>query len=123
MHAVPVKQGPHALDGQFRLFDQTGLVGKPEQLHQVRQGAGALLPADHDEVVLVAIDPGHEHHAGLVETGRRLEDVPRQRNRGGQDFVKPCGVARCERKQGRTRGGCDGAGVARRTSVGNSPIS
>jgi hypothetical protein len=34
--------------------------------------AGALLAADHGEMVLVPIEISHEHDARLVEAGRRL---------------------------------------------------
>ena len=34
------------------------------------------------------IEPGHEHHAGFVEAGRGLEDVPRERHGRLQDGVK-----------------------------------
>ena len=55
---------------------------------QVRQRTCALLAAHHHEVALVAVEPGHEHHAGLVEARGRLEDVARQRHRGRQDAVE-----------------------------------
>jgi ABC-type thiamine transport system ATPase subunit len=50
--------------------------------------ARALLAADHREMVLVAVEPGHEHDAGLVEARRRLEDVARQRHRRREDVVE-----------------------------------
>ena len=73
---------------QLRLLEQAGRVGQAEQLGQVRQRARALLAADHREVVLVAVEPGHEDDAGLVEARRRLEDVARQRHRRREDRVE-----------------------------------
>src|SRR5687768_2837552 len=81
LDTVQRQQRPHAPHGELGLFEQAGRIGEPEQLGKVRQRAGALLSTDHDEMVLVAVEPGHEHHAGLVETRRRLEDVARERYR------------------------------------------
>ena len=52
------------------------------------EAARALLPADHREVRLVAVEPRHEHDAGLVEARRRLEDVARQRHGRREDRVE-----------------------------------
>ena len=73
------------------------LVGEAEQLGEVDQRARALLPAHHDEMVLQAVEPGEEHDAGLVEAGRRLEDVARQRHGGLEDAVEALQVAGRER--------------------------
>ena len=54
---------------------QSGLVGKAEELGQMLRRAGRFLTADHGEVALVTVEPGKEHDAGLVEAGRRLEDM------------------------------------------------
>ena len=75
-------------DGELGLLEQAGRVGEAEQLGEVRQRARALLAADHREVLLVAVEPGHEHDAGLVEARRRLEDVARQRHRRREDRVE-----------------------------------
>ena len=50
--------------------------------------ARALLAADHGEMILMAVEIGHEHDAGLVEARRRLEDMARQRHRRRQDGVE-----------------------------------
>ena len=66
--------------------------------------ARALLAADHREVRLVAVQPGQEHDAGLVEARRRREDVARQRHRRREDRVEARAVAGRERRQrGRRR--------------------
>ena len=65
-----------------------GRIGEPEQLGEVAERARALLAADHREVRLVAVEPGEEDDAGLVEARRRLEDVARQRHGGREDGVE-----------------------------------
>ena len=102
---------------QLRIAQQAGAVGEAEQLGEMRQRARALLAADHDEVVLQAVEVGHEHDAGLVEAGRRLEDVARQRHGRRQDVVEALAVAgreRGERGGGGRRDGVEDAeqGVA-----------
>ena len=84
------------------IAQQAGAVGEAEQLGEVDERARALLAADHDEVVLQAVEVGHEHDAGLVEAGGRLEDVARERDRRRQDVVEAAPVARGERAE---RGG------------------
>jgi hypothetical protein len=59
----------------------------------------AFLPADHGEMILMAVEIGHEHDAGLVEPGRRLEDMARQRHRRSQHVVEAGLVARREPRQ------------------------
>src|SRR3954470_20528012 len=84
MSAIDAAGGEHQLHAPGRelgISQQTGLVGEPEQFGEMQRGARALLAADHGEVVLMAVEISHEHHAGLVEPGRRLEDVTRQRHR------------------------------------------
>ena len=75
---------------QLRLLQQVGRIGQPEQLGQVLQRARALLAAHHREVLLVAVEPGHEHHAGLVEARGRREDVARQRHRRARGWRGTC---------------------------------
>ena len=70
--------------------------------------ARALLAGDHGEMILQAVEIGHEHHAGLVEAGRRLEDVARQRHRRRQDFVERRDIAAGERAERGGRGRRDG---------------
>ena len=67
--------------------------------------ARALLAADHDEVVLVAVEPGQEDDAGLVEARRRLEDVARQRHRRRQDRVEARRGRRRRARASAARGG------------------
>ena len=73
--AVQCEQPPHAHRRPIRIAQQPRYVSESEHLREMEQGACALLPADHDEVVLQAVQPGEEHHTGLVEPGRRLEEV------------------------------------------------
>ena len=98
------QDGAHALAGEVGIAQQAGAVGEAEQLGEVRKRARALLAADHDEMVLQAVEVGHEHDAGLVEARRRLEDVARQGNGRLQDVIEALAVAGCE------RGECGGGG-------------
>ena len=59
-----------------------------------------MLTADHDEVLLVAVQPGEEHETGLVEASRRGKDVTRERYRRREDIVKTGRVARRQATQG-----------------------
>ena len=90
------------------LDEQPGLVGQPKQFGQMQRRARALLPADHGEMVLMAVEPGHEHDAGLVEPRRRLEDVARQRHRRPQHVVEAGLVAGRKPRQRVGRGRRDG---------------
>ena len=94
---------------------------------EVQHAARALLPADHREVRLMAVEPREEHDARLVEARRRGEDVTRQRHRGRENGVEPRAVAGRERGQ---RGRCRGRDrhrrcrAARRSGpVASPPIS
>ena len=78
---------------QLGIGEQPGGVGEAEQLGEMQGRARALLAADHGEVILQAVEIGHEHHAGLVEARRRLEDVARQRHGRRQDVVEGLRVA------------------------------
>ena len=69
-------------------------VGEAEDLGEVAERARALLAADHREVRLVAVQPGEEDDAGLVEACRRLEDVARERHRRREDRVEALDLAR-----------------------------
>src|SRR6187399_1680247 len=86
--AVQREQVAHARDRELGLLDQAGAVGEAEDLGEVAEGARALLAADHGEVRLVAVQPGEEDDAGLVEARRRLEDVARKRHRRREDRVE-----------------------------------
>src|SRR5436190_181952 len=70
---------PHALGREIGIAQQTGLVRQPENVDEMQGRTRAFLPADHGEMILMSVEIGHEHHAGLVETCRRAEDVARQR--------------------------------------------
>ena len=93
------------VDRELGLLEQAGAVGETEDAGEVRQRARALLAADHREVRLVAVQPGEQDDAGLVEARRRLEDVARQRHRRRQDRVEAVAVAggecreRCARRR------------------------
>ena len=82
------QQLPHPRHRELGLLEQAGRVGEAEGLGEVQQRARALLAADHREVRLVAVQPGEEDDAGLVEARRRLEDVARQRHRRREDRVE-----------------------------------
>src|SRR5258706_10715350 len=77
----------HAPAGEFGIGQEARAIRQPEELGEMLEIARALLAADHDEMLLVAVQPGHEHHPGLVEARRRREDVARQGNRRHQYFV------------------------------------
>src|ERR1051326_2517187 len=77
----------HARACKLRIGEQSRRVGEAEELGEMQDRARRLLPADHDEMLLVAVQPGHEHYARLVEARRRLEDVPRERDGGRQNLV------------------------------------
>ena len=89
----------HAPRRQFGIGEQSGLVGEPEQFGEMQRRARALLPADHGEMILMAVEIGHEHDAGLVEPRRRLEDMARQRHRRPQHVVETGLVAGREPRQ------------------------
>ena len=69
------------------------LVGQTKQLSEMQQRTRTLVTPDHHEVVLQSVEPSQEHHAGLVETCRTLEDVARERDGRLQDAVKTLQVA------------------------------
>src|SRR3954451_21876078 len=77
LHAPHRHHAAHALGGALRVAPEAGAVGAAEELGEVKGGAGALLAARHGEMVLMTVEIGHEHDAGLVEAGRRPEDVAR----------------------------------------------
>ncbi len=74
--------------GEIGIAQHPRLVGEAEELGQMDERAGALLAADHHEVILQAVEIGEEDDAGLVEAGRRLEDVARERHGRRQDVVE-----------------------------------
>ena len=86
--AADGEQPLHAVRREIGVAQHPRLVGEPEQLGKMDEGAGALLAADHDEMVLQAVEIGEEDDAGLVEAGRRLEDVARERHGRRQDGVE-----------------------------------
>ena len=86
--------------GLVGVGEDAGLVGEAEELGEVLERAGALLAADHDEMVLQAVEVGEEHDAGLVEAGRRLEDVARQRDGGLEQVEELVVAAAAERLEG-----------------------
>ena len=66
--------------------------------------AGALLAADHREVVLIAVQPGKEDDTGLVEAGGRGEDQPGQRD-GRLENLPESGLVAGGKPRQRRRGG------------------
>ena len=78
----------HPCSGLFRVGQKPCFVGEFENLRQVSDGTGALLPADHDEMVLMAVQICHEHDAGFIKTSRRPEYMAGQRHRRFEDAVK-----------------------------------
>ena len=101
------EQRAHARRGELAVGQQPGLVGEHERLGEVGDRAGALQPADHPEVVLVAGQPGQEDDPGLVGRGRRGEQVAGERDGGGEDRLVGVLVAVVERRQRRGGGGRD----------------
>ncbi len=75
-------------------------VGHAEDLGEMQRRTGALQAAGHGEMILVAVEIGHEHHAGLVELGRRGEEVPRQRLGRLQDGAVAVEIIRRELSEG-----------------------
>ena len=62
------------------------------------------MAADHGEMVLVAVQPGEEDDAGLVEAGRGGEDQARQRHGRVENVVEARLVAARERRERRGGG-------------------
>ncbi len=60
------EHAPHARGGAFGIAQEAGTVGEAEELREMQGRARALLPARHDEMVLMEVEIGHEHHARLV---------------------------------------------------------
>jgi len=89
----------HARDRELGVAQQAGGIREAEQLGEMHERARALLAADHDEMVLVAVQIRHEDDAGLVEPGRRLEDVPRERHGRRQDLVERRDAILAERRE------------------------
>ena len=89
-----------------------GAVGEREELGEVEDRAHALLPADHPEVPLVAVQVGEEDDPGLVVEGGRPEDVAGELDRrleGLPVAVGVAGVERLERRRGGRRDGVEDA--------------
>src|SRR6185437_3781072 len=105
-NAMHGQQSGHARRGKLRVVQYARLVGKPKQLGEMDERARALLPADHDEMVLQPVEPGEEDDPGLVEAGRRPEDVARQRHGRLENAVEALDVARrqpCKAERGGRR--------------------
>jgi len=92
-HPMHGQKRPHPRHRHLRIAQQPGVVGQAEQLAEMLDTARRLLPSDHHEVVLVAVQPGHEHHAGPVKGCRCLEDVaPKRGDLATQNDFNACGV-------------------------------
>src|SRR5262249_42651494 len=83
-------------------------VGQAEQLSEMNERARRLLAADHMEVILQTVEVGEKDDAGLVEPGRRLEDVPRQRKRRRQGGMERIRITGRELPQSKGSSGCNG---------------
>src|SRR6185503_5756867 len=104
--AVRAQHVGETRNGEIGIANEARGIGQLERLDEMDERARALLAADHDEVLLVAVEIGEEDDAGLVELRRRLEDVSRQRHRRLEDFPVSVEVAarmRRERRRGRRR--------------------
>src|SRR5258706_9142216 len=88
LNSMHSKKLLHARAREAGVGEQAGRVGQAKDLGKVKDAARALLAADHDEVILVAVQPRHEDDARLVEARRRLEDVAGERNARAEHFVK-----------------------------------
>src|SRR6202165_3944686 len=88
-HIAPVQRAErtHSLPRELGIGKQAGSIREPEQLDKMEKIARTLLAADHDEMVLPAIQPGEKDHAGFVKAGRRAEHVARQAHGGGADRI------------------------------------
>ena len=102
-HATPLHRQQRAHPRAARSGSRSSPAASASRNSSARcmDAARALLSADHGEMRLVAVQPGHEHHAGLVEARRRLEDMPAQRHRRRQDGVEAAQVAARQRGQRR----------------------
>src|SRR5690606_32763589 len=59
-HAVRREHVAHTPDREGRIAQQARRIGEPEELGEMQRRAGALLAADHGEMVLPAVEVGHE---------------------------------------------------------------
>src|SRR5688572_18695532 len=97
----------HPLRRQLRVHEQSRLVGEDEQAREVKNRAGPFQTTDHAEVVLMAIEVGHEDDARLVEAGRRAEEEAGEGYGRSEDRVVPLDVTLVERVQRLGGGGSD----------------
>ncbi|MNT80588.1 hypothetical protein D3C72_2200730 [compost metagenome] len=98
----------HAARRQVRITKHPRLVGEAEKLSQMLQRAGRLLAADHGEMVLQPIEIGEKDDAGLVEPGRRREDMAAERYGGLKQVEELAGLALAQSGKARRGGGGDG---------------
>src|SRR5207302_1027598 len=87
---------------------QSGLVRESENLGEMERGARAFLAADHREMILMAVEIGHQYDSGLVEAGGGTKNVPRQRDRRREYLVKILRVLAREACERGGRSGGDG---------------
>src|SRR5690606_10770317 len=57
----------HPARGEIGIPEKPRRVGEAEELGEVKERPGALLPAHHREMRLMAVEIGHEDDPGLVE--------------------------------------------------------
>src|SRR5947207_12645763 len=103
--AVQRQQRTHATSREIRIAQQARSVGEPEEFREMNDAARALLPADHREVRLMAVEPSEEHDTGFIKARWRRKNVTRQRYRRRKYAVERRAIAVCERGQ---RRGCRG---------------
>src|SRR5262249_36994150 len=111
------KDGAHPGRGELWIAQQAGAIGEAEDVGEMHQGAGALLPTQHDEVRLVAVQVGQKDNTRLVEPRRRGKDVAGERHRrlkGGVELRYVTTVECAERGRGSGANGVENAeqGVA-----------
>src|SRR5437773_10072274 len=105
--AVQRQQRTHATSREIRIAQQARSVGEPEEFREMNDAARALLPADHREVRLMAIQPSEEHDTGFIKARWRRKNVTRQRYRRRKYAVERRTIAVSERSQSRRCRRCD----------------
>ena len=89
----------HARARERRIDEKARRVREAEELRKMLDVPRGLLPAHHDEVILVAVQPRHEHHPRLIEARRRAEDVARERHSRREDLVVVRFFISCEKRK------------------------
>jgi hypothetical protein len=111
------KQWAHAVHRHLRVAQQARAIGQAEELGEVDNRPGALVTVDHPEVTLVAVEVGKENDTGLVEAGRRFEDMAGKRDCRRQDRIVTQPVTGVEFAGARRDRSSDRAPVDRRAML------